>query len=92
MDIGPEYIVGGFAGMAAAIAVLWKANHNQNTETKTDLREMRALREQDSEKIITLTRKIAHVEGTRDGILKGVEHISTQVIEEVRRLSENNKD
>ena len=92
MDIGPEYIVGGFAGMAAAIAVLWKANHTQNTETKSDLREMRGLREQDSEKIIALTGKVAHVEGSREGFLKGVEHISAQVIEEIRSLSEKEKE
>lgn len=68
--------------LAGVIALFWKVISKHHIDTKTKLDMCEEKHEETNTQLLTLTGKVGELEGRQNGI----EHMSTAVLEEVRKL------
>jgi hypothetical protein len=89
--IPAHYIIMSIVSLVGAIAFLWNGQREIHKEKSEELKEVRELREKDTDEIKELHSKVGELAGLQKGIEIGVEQVSSKVIQEIRSLREETK-
>jgi len=88
MEVGIEIVVAAGVALTGAIGLLWQAVVKGHQTCREDYISVRDGREGDRQTLIELTGKVSHLEGSREGFMQGVDHVSQKVLDELHSFKD----